>query len=705
MSKRKDILWRIYILYFGVVVIALAIVWKIFTIQYIQGEYWREKAQLLSTDTFLVKANRGNILAGDGSYLAITVPAYDLRMDPLAGAIKDEIWSENIDSLAICLSNTFKDRTVSEYKSRLQKARKDKNRYLLIKSNVSRSQLKQVRAFPIFRLGRYKGGLIEIEKTLRVKPYGNLAARTIGKEEGESQGLGLEIAYDEFLKGEEGLRLMEKLSGGTWRPVDHENTIDPVDGYDIITTIDPKLQDVAESELERQLAMHGAGHGCVVLMEVKTGDIKAIANLKKNDDGNYYESYNYAIGECVDPGSTMKLATMLSLVEDGYVDTSDLVETGNGVISLYGHTLKDSHHGGYGTVTIKRAFEVSSNVGMAKLVLKYYNNDAQKFVDHLKKFHLNQKLGIEIPGEGEPLVRNKGDKGWSGLSLPMMAIGYEVLVSPMQILTLYNAVANNGKMMKPRFVTEIRNRTQVVKKNEPVVLEENIASDKTIRICQSLLEGVVLNGTAKNLRNPVYRIAGKTGTAQIANNNLGYHSAGTTTYRASFCGYFPADNPKYTCIVVVNAPSNSVYTGNIVAGPIFKAVADKVYTYAFDINQKYYEQERRTMTARVPYCKKGYADDLLYTLNAIGVNMNGEENSGTWINTTAGSQDVSVKTIAVNRQLMPDVRGMGARDAMYVLEKAGIRNITVTGKGTVREQSVAPGSSLKGVENITLVLS
>jgi len=704
LNKRKDILWRIYILYVGVILVALAIVWKILTIQVVEGEYWREKAEMLSTDTFLVKAIRGNILASDDSYLAISVPAYDLRVDTRSEHITDEIWSENIDSLSICLAGLFKDKTVAEYKSKLKTARRENKRYLLLKSNVSRSMLKQVRKFPIFRMGRYKGGLIEEEKTIRVKPYGNLAARTIGKEKGETRGLGIESAYNEFLQGEEGFRLMEKLSGGTWRPVDHENAIEPVDGFDVVTTIDPKLQDVAESELERQLAMHNAGHGCVVLMEVATGDIKAIANLKRSDDGHYYESYNYAIGEAVEPGSTFKLATMLALFEDGMVDTSDMVETGDGVLKIYNHTLRDAHQGGYGTISVKHAFEISSNIAMAKLVFKYYSNDPQKFVNHLRKFHLHEPLGLEIPGEGVPLVRNRGDRGWSGLSLPMMSIGYETLVTPLQILTLYNAVANNGKMVKPRFVTEIRNRTHVIQTIETEVLEEKIASDRTIAICRSLLEGVVQHGTAKNLQNSVYPIAGKTGTAQIANNNLGYRSAGMMTYRASFCGYFPADNPKYSCIVVVNAPSNNVYYGNVVAGPIFKAVSDKVYAYAFDINQKYYENERNDRVPRVPLCKNGFTADLMVALNRMGITVQGGQQD-IWSVTAAKDNYVEVRPVRTDQNNMPDVRGMGARDALYVLEKAGIKNVQVNGRGTVKQQSVAPGTPMEQINKVALELS
>lgn len=700
MDRRKDILWRIYILYIGVLLVAVGIVWKIFTIQFIQGDHWRQKAEMLSKDTFLVKAPRGNIMASDSSYLAVSISMYDLYMDTRSDAITDKIWSENIDSLAWNLATVFKDRSEADYKKLLSKGRREGNRYLALKKKVSRGTWKKVKKFPIFRMGGYKGGLIVEERNIRIKPYGNLASRTIGREPGENQGLGLEAAYEEYLKGDEGLRLMEKLSGGVWRPVDRENTIDPVDGYDVITTIDPKLQDVAESELERQLTMHNAGHGCVVLMEVATGDIKAIANLQKNTDGKYYESFNFAIGEAVEPGSTFKLATMLALAEDGFLDTTAYVETGNGVLRIYDHTLNDAHDGGHGTITTKHSFEVSSNIAMAKLVVRYYGNDPQKFVDHLKKLHLHEPLGLELPGEANPFVRNKGDKGWSGLSLPMMAIGYETLITPMQILTLYNAVANNGKMVKPRFVTEIRDRSQVVKKNDVVVIEEKIASDQTLGMLRAMLEGVVLRGTATNLRKSIFPIAGKTGTAQIANNGEGYRGAGGIMYRASFCGYFPADKPKYSCIVVVNAPSNSVYYGNLVAGPIFKAVADKVYAYAYDINQEYYRNEHPLYSYKVPVCKNGYSSDLLAVLGRIGLRHQGLEDQGVWAITTAREQFVELKPAGIQQDKMPDVRGMGIRDALYLLEKLGIDQVHINGRGTVKQQSVEPGTP---VENITLV--
>ncbi len=705
MDKKKDILWRMYILYLLVVIVGLAVVWKIFQIQFVEGDKWRTMADNMSQDTFLVKPTRGNILAKDTSYMAISVPVYDLRMDTKAEKLNTETWNKHIDSLSFCLANLFKDKTVGQYKSILQEGRKGKNQYLLIKRNVTRREVEMVRTFPMFRMGRYKGGLIEDEKYKRVKPYGNLAARTIGKESNENvQGLGIEQAYDEYLRGEEGLRLMEKLAGGMWRPVDHDNTIEPVDGFDIVTTIDPRLQEVATTELDRQLKMHGASHGCVIVMEVATGDISAIANLKRNEDGNYYESFNYAIGEATDPGSTFKLATAMALMDDGHVKPADLISTGDGSITYYGHTVHDSHK--YGTISVQQAFELSSNVAFIKMALQHYGkNDesAQKFVDHLKKLHLHEKLNTGLPGEATPLVRNTTDSLWSGFSLPSMAFGYEVLITPLQIVTMYNAVANNGKMVKPRFVKEVRNRNQVIKTFEPVVIEEAVCKPTTVDALKRMMEGVVLRGTATNLKGSVYQIAGKTGTAQIANNGSGYGMNGKMTYRASFCGYFPADNPKYTCIVVVNAPSEGVYYGNVVAGPIFKAVSDKIYASSFDINQAFYKDEIAAVKTQTPPSKNGYTNDIKTILKKMNVPASGSSNS-TFCKTARAEKQMNILDITFNKTQVPEVRGMGARDAVYILEQLGFQVILV-GKGSVKQQSIAAGTSIGELNTITLLLA
>lgn len=689
-------------MYLFVILLGIAIIWKILYIQIAEGEMWRKQALELSTDTFKVKAMRGNILADDDSYLSISVPMYDIRMDTKAEKITDEIWNEKVDSLSMKLANLFQDRSKDEYSKLLKDGRRKNKRYLLIKTNISRRELKLVRQFPIFNMGKYKGGLLEEEKNKRVKPYGNLASRTIGKEENENaKGTGLEAGYDDFLKGEEGLRLMEKLAGGMWRPVNSDNSIEPKDGYDIVTTISPQLQDVATSELNRQLALHGASHGCVVVMEVATGDVKAIANLKKNEDGNYYESYNYAIGEATDPGSTFKLATMISLLDDGYVNINDMIETGNGKISFGGHTIKDSKEGGHGTITVKHAFEVSSNVAMIKLVMRHYKNNPDQFISHLQKFHLNEKLNIGIPGEATPLIRKKSDQGWSALSLPMMSIGYESLITPLQIVTLYNAIANNGTMVKPRLVKEVRNHNTLIKEFPVQVLENKICSDKTVSACKEMMEGVVENGTATNLKGSVFKIAGKTGTAQIASNGS-YGEAGARTYRASFCGYFPADKPKYTCIVVVNSPSNGVFYGNVVAGPIFKAVADKIYASSFDINQEYYKSETSTASIKIPLTKNGFNTDLKVVLDQLKINH--KINESFIAKTTSNTNGVVMSNLKTQKNIIPDVTGMGSRDAIYILEQLGVK-VSIVGRGIVKEQSLLPGTVFNNSTNITLILA
>ncbi len=701
MEKKKDILWRMYILYLMLVLMGVAVIWKIFQIQFIEGDMWRKKAEMMSQDTFLVQPTRGNILAKDTSYMAISVPVYDLRMDTKAEKITNESWNKNIDSLSICLAKLFKDKSSAEYKNHLTNGKNENNQYLLIKRNVTRREVELVREFPLFRMGRYKGGLIEVEKYKRVKPYGNLAARTIGKESNENNtGLGIEAAYDEYLRGEEGLRLMEKLAGGMWRPIDHDNTIEPVDGYDVVTTIDPQLQDVATSELNRQLQKHGASHGCVIVMEVATGDIAAIANLKKDEDGNYYESFNYAIGEATDPGSTFKIATAMALMDDEYMNPSTQLSTGDGSITYYGHTVHDSHKNG--TISLQQAFEQSSNVFFIKAVLQNYSNNPQKFVDHLKKLHLHEKLNIGLPGEATPIVRNPGDSLWSGLSLAQMAFGYEMNITPLQIITMYNAVANNGKMVKPRFVKEIRNRNTVIKSFEPIILEEAVCSPTTVENLKRMMEGVVLRGTAKNLNGSVYQIAGKTGTAQIANNGSGYGARGNRLYRASFCGYFPADNPKYTCIAVVNAPSEGVYYGNVVAGPIFKAVSDKIYASSFDINQAFYKEEIKNTRTQLPPLKNGHTRDIKTVLNKMNINSTGGENSS-FGKTSKNNNAINIQDITFNKTIVPDLKGMGARDAVYILEQLGIK-VILAGRGSVKSQSVASGTNIANIETITLVL-
>ncbi|MBL4655525.1 MAG: penicillin-binding protein 2, partial [Bacteroidia bacterium] len=517
MEIKKDILWRVYVVYFMICVLGLGIIYKVFVIQALEGEMWRARAESLTTAYINIEAVRGNVYSDDGSLLATSIPTFEIRMDVNTDALTDEIFYKNIDSLAYRLAKLFKTpssgrspKTEKEYRRELITARKEGKRYHLIKRNVNYNDLKELKKFPLFRLGRFKGGFIYIQKNRRKKPFKLLASRTIGYEREGVRPVGLEGAYSKHLKGVGGKRLMQKISGGVWKPINDANEIEPQDGSDIITTIDINIQDVAEHALKKQLENNDADHGCVVLMEVKTGEIKAIANLKKSVSGGYHEGYNYAVGESTEPGSTFKLAALIAALEDAHVDLDDTIDTQNGAIDYYDRTIRDSHRGGYGKITAQKVFEVSSNVGISKIITESYSKDPQKFIDRLYKMNLNEKLGLDIAGEGRPKIKNPKDKDWSGVSLAFMSIGYEVKLTPMQILTFYNAVANGGKMVKPLFVKEIHKRGKLKMIYKTEVINESICSKATIEKVKKMLEGVILRGTAKNLATATYKIAGKT---------------------------------------------------------------------------------------------------------------------------------------------------------------------------------------------------
>ncbi len=690
---------RLFILYFFTGVFGLIILARVVYVQYVLGPELREKSENLTLEYRKVEALRGNIFSADGNFLAISVPIYEIRMDMQADGLKKETFENGVDSLAWSLSNLFRDRTKADYESILREGYKKKNRYLLIKKGVTFSQLQKLSKFPILEGGPNKGGLITVSQTKRVKPYRNLAARTIGKNDPEGKPFGIEGAYNEQLTGTEGLRLMQKLTGGIWRPVNDNYVVEPENGADIYTTLDVTLQDVANSELQRQLSIHNADHGCVVMMEVATGDVKAIANLKRMNDGTYVENYNYAIGESVEPGSTFKLASVMAMMEDGLVKLTDSVNTGNGVMKFFSQTMKDSHEGGYGIITMKQVFEKSSNVGISKKVWEFYRNDPEKFLKRISQFHLDKPLGLQLPGEGEPRIKSPKDKDWSGTTLPWMSIGYECRLTPIHVLTFYNAVANNGRMVKPRFVKEIRRRGKVVETFETEVISEKIASEKTISQAREMMEGVVNNGTARNLKGLVYRAAGKTGTAQIATGK-GYRTPDGVTYRATFVGYFPAEEPKYSCIVVVSAPSNSVYYGNLVAGPIFKAVADKVYAGALDIHKPYNRNLPLISDTNYPTVKAGFAPEAAYALNKLNITNEMTGSSAGFAVARHVRERIRFEKPSPSSGRMPDLRGMGARDAVYLLENLGMK-VQVQGKGSVTEQIPAAGSRIiKGTQVI-----
>lgn len=706
MSIKKDIVWRVAVVYVGILIFAFAIMGRIFFLQVVEGEKWREKANTYTQRDFTIDPNRGDICAEDGRLLASSIPYYEIRMDLKSDALDDNLFNENIDSLAYCLSGLFKDKTEAQYRRELLRARKRGSRYHLIKRRISYLQLKKLKTFPIFRRGKYKGGFIVLQENTRKKPFKHLASRTIGylieDDNGEKVGkVGLEGAYERDLCGVQGVRLMRKISGNVWMPVNDDNEVEPQDGKDVITTININIQDVAENALYKQLKKHNAHHGCAVLMEVKTGEIKAIANLVRDTIGRYREGYNYAIGESTEPGSTFKLVSLMVALDDGYVDLDDSIETGNGAVKYYDLTMRDTKKGGHGTITVRDVFEVSSNVGVSKIVVDHYGDDPKKFVNQIYAMNLNDKHGLEIKGEGAPLIKYPGDSLWSGVTLPQMSIGYEVSLTPLQILTFYNAVANDGKMVKPKFVKHLRYHGEIVQSFDTEVINPSICSDETLEKVKEMLEGVVENGTARNLKNSNFKIAGKTGTAQVAKGRQGYGRK--KSYQASFCGYFPADNPQYSCIVVVSAPSNSVYYGNLVAGPVFKEVADKVYATSLDMHKDVvYEELDRLVD--IPYSKSGFKKDLDCVFEYLGVEVDAGDIDSEWVSTFTQDSIVEYGERNIHDLYVPSVKGMGARDAVFLLENLGL-DVEILGRGVVKGQSVTPGTRITKNRKIILKLS
>ncbi|MBE9584134.1 transpeptidase family protein [Mucilaginibacter sp. JRF] len=699
MGIRTNILLRVYLAFGLILLFAIAVVFQLGRVQVVQGKKWRSMADSLSVRNMDVEAGRGNIFSVDGSLLATSVPEYELRMDMLAGAIEDDkIFYEKVDSLAYKLSGLFADKSARQYARILREARHEKARYFLLKRKVTYQQLKKVRQFPIFSMGKYRGGLIAVQKNKRIMPFQTLAARTIGyKNDNIQNPVGLEGAFSGYINGEKGRRLMQRIAGGIWMPVnDGDYDIAPKEGADIISTIDVNFQDVVQTALEKQMIKSDAHHGTAILMEVNTGEVRAVANFTKVEDGVYKEKFNYAIAGNQDPGSTFKVASYMALLEDNKVDTNTMVNTG--VYPIKGHTIKDSH-GSIGVVTVKKAFEESSNAAVAYLVDKAYHDNQSKFTDHLYDWKLNEKMGLQIPGEAQPVVKNPKNRSWNkNMSLPQMAYGYEMQLTPLKMLSFYNAIANDGKYVAPIFVREIRRLGNTVEHFNAKVINPKICSDVTLSKMKAMLEGVVTEGTGKNIiNNPVYKVAGKSGTAQVADANLGYRA--NRKYQASFCGYFPADNPKYSLIVVINDPKNGYY-GASVSGPVFREVADKVYASDMRINQS--TTQHLVGNTSMPDVKQGNVKALKQVYNKLGLkplyaSVNGLENG---IDTSSG---IAFEDTKVKKGSVPNVTGMGLSDALYVMGNAGYK-VTARGSGMVKKQSVTGGSLIPKGSKIILEL-
>jgi len=698
---KKDILWRVYLVYLGIFLFALAIIGKAIYIQLSEGQELIARAKKQELRFFSLEANRGNIYDESGNLLATSVPIFEIRMDVASDLISNKLFKDKIDSLAMSLSKLFCDRSKYQYRQGLEKARKAGNRYYLLKRKVTYAQLKKLRTFPILRRGKYRGGLIVIQKTHRKMPFDDLAKRTIGYEnKAEEIFVGLEGAYNDVLEGIEGSQLRRRINHGDWIPLYGESELEPSDGQDIITTLDINIQDVAESALLQHLILHKAYQGCAILMEVSTGEIKAIANLQMGKDSSeYVEAYNYAIAEIIEPGSTFKLMTIVALMEDEKIRLSDTIDIGDGWCTYYSSTMQDVKKIRDGRITIREAFEKSSNVGISQITVNAYKENQEEFVDRIYSMSLNQPLELEIHGEGTPVIWHPDSTAmWWGTSLPWMSIGYSVQITPMQTLAFYNAIANNGVMVRPMLVKEIRQAGRVIETFDPVVINKRICSQATVDSAQSLLEGVVERGTARNLKNKHYQIAGKTGTAQIADESRGYEKK---IYNASFVGYFPADNPKYSCIVVVNAPAQGKYYGGSVAAPVFKEIADKVYATHLDI---YQEVEEELPVHQIPKMMYGNHQDITWLCEELSIPISTESIDAEWVVNFREYDGIRFAPRIIRENLVPNVKGMNVRDAVFILEQLGMKT-RIKGHGKVSYQSVDPGSRISKGQEIILKLS
>ena len=695
VNTRRAILLRAYLVFGIVLVFGISVLFTTARLQLGSDKEFSEALKQKNSRVLDVKAIRGNIYAADGSLLATSVPRYDMVFDAFADGLGRDTFRKYIDSLSLLMASEFKEKDEAGWKNHLTTLRNRKSRYALLIKDQGFDIVKKMKTWPLIRKGKFRGGIWFEERGKRLYFMGDLARRTIGY---SKQGVyvGLEGAFDSLLRGKDGQRMEQRMPGNTWRPMQAGNLKDPVNGYDIVTTLDVNLQDVAQNALQRVLANNEADHGCAVVMEVKTGAIKAMANLKRNENGEYVEVMNYAVDEFEEPGSTFKLISAMALLEDGYAKPNDSVDVQGGEAKMYGETMKDATKPNKRILTLQESFEKSSNVGISKLVLKHYAKQPEKFVNHALRLGLNFKPEFDVRTANNPLIKTKKSKNWYNTTLPWMSIGYETQISPLQMLMLYNAVANNGKMMRPYMVSEIKHEGKSIRTITPVVLNEQICSATTLAALKSMMEGVVNHGTATNLKNDNYQVAGKTGTAKIAKGKA--YADGS--YKASFAGYFPASNPQYSIIVVINEPKKGIIYGSLVAGPVFKDIADKIYSSSLKIQPV----AGKTGEPQIPEILKGNTAKTRLVLNALNISSQLDSGkNGDWVSGEKKGFAVLLRPAKTKQGLLPDFKGLGLRDAIVWLEQNKIM-VSSEGYGRIISQSIPAGTAISKVTQIHLIL-
>jgi len=699
VNIKKAIVLRIRIAFLVILLFSFAIVYRMIGIQFVEGDKWSKMHAENLLDFKDVKPTRGNIFSADGSLLATSIPFYRVCIDPTI--VDNEVYRKGINQLSMLLHSYFKDKSADEYKRKINDARRSGKKYIVLNHKLINYQgKKEMSEWPIFSEGRSKGGVVFEKIDKRFMPFSFLAQRTIGFVNEDNRGAGLEYSFNRELAGENGKALFRKMSGGNWKPIHDENEITPIDGVDIVTTIDVNIQDVAEASLRNHLISHDADYGCVVLMEVATGEIKAIANLGKVSPGRYAENYNYAMGNqgLTEPGSTFKLASVIALLEDTDINLTDSIDTGNGEYEFYDRIMRDSKPGGYGKLTLQQSFEKSSNIGISKKVNEYFGAKPDKFLEYIERMGLTEPVLFQMDGIAKPYFKNTKSKTWSGTTLPWMSIGYELSLSPIHTLAFYNGIANNGKMVRPMIVKETRVADQVLDNYSTEVVVDKLCSDATLEKVKKMLEGVVEHGTASNIKNANYKIAGKTGTAQrIVKQTY------TKTYYTSFVGYFPADRPKYSCIVVIDNPKGFQLYGSDVAAPVFKEVADKIYAQDLDL-QVPLVPGKIVNTNVYPAIKGGMYEDLKFLCNELKIPNHTSSNANDdWVTCRLENKSIVWYDRKIASGIIPDVKGLRLKDALYILENVGLR-VRYTGSGRVSNQSVMPGTRYNKGDIITIVL-
>jgi cell division protein FtsI (penicillin-binding protein 3) len=700
MAFKETILLRTRIAFLSVFFFAVAVVVKLVHIQFFQVARWEKEAEVARLAYKTVKATRGNICADDGSLLATSLPFYRVALDP---CIVNEItFQAQIEKLSQLLANFYQDKSAEAYQQLVQNARQTKRRYLVInKKWIDYQAKKEMSRWPIFCQGRWRGGVLFEKAEKRFQPFKNLAARTIGFINANEYGAGLEYSFHQDLRGLDGSALYQKTVGGNWKMIYGGSYERPVHGYDLETTIDINLQDVAHNSLLKALQASEAAYGCAVVMEVKTGAIKAMVNLSRTDDAQYKECYNYAVGNqgTTEPGSTFKLVSMLALLEETSVALTHTIDTGDGQFQFYDRIMKDVKRGGFGELTVQEVFEQSSNIGMARLIDETFSKNPQKFVDYVHQLSLSKPLDLQMVGVGSPLIKHPESPEWSGVTLPWMSIGYELKITPLHTLTLYNAVANNGRMIQPMIVKRIKQANRTIKEFQGVVLNRKICTNATLKKLKTMLEGVVERGTARRFRHGFYQIAGKSGTTNKVVDGKYTHD----TY-ASFVGYFPAASPRYSCIVVIDSPQEYAWHFGASVATVVKDIADKIAAKDLAAQDFITAKSSTTPPGIFPLIRAGYRSELLQLCDELGIACRNRDLSATWVRSTINDDHIVWQANDPPKVgQVPHVLGMTLKDALFLLENCGLE-VTLQGHkgGRVKAQSLLPDSRLVHGRNITL---